>query len=496
MPKEIEEILFLNVQLDPSLSLPLYKQLYESIRRSILSGRLKGGLKLPSTRTLAIELNVSRNTVKSAFEQLFVEGYIKGKIGAGTYITDDIPDKLLRVRSASAFPGNKHLNLKFNRVLISQSFPSRYLPENDIIPFQTGIPSLEDFPFKTWLSIINKIGHNFPTRYLRNIDATGHKGLKEAVSQYLQTYRAVNCNPDQILIINGSQQGLDLICRTLLNENDNVLLEDPSYFGMRDVVRSIKVNILPVPVDNEGLQIDYASKNYLDVNLIYTTPSHQFPLGPIMSISRRLKLLEFARKNNAWIIEDDYDGEYRYSGNPLPSLQGMDNWGCVIYMGTFSKVLFPGLRLGYLVLPSSQLIDSFAAKKSIIDRQSPVLEQLVTAKFIEEGHFTRHIRKMRLLYNERQEFLVDEINKELGSLIRIEPSSAGMHIIAWLPDYLDDVKVSQALRKSNLIAYPLSNATLKFKRKPALILGYTAFNKNKTKAGIKILKETIEPLCK
>jgi GntR family transcriptional regulator / MocR family aminotransferase len=496
MPKEIEEIPFLDLQLDSSLSLPLYKQLYESIRKSILSGRLKGGLKLPSTRTLATELKVSRNTVKSAFEQLLNEGYIKGKIGAGTYITDDIPDKLLRVGIDSALSNNNHLKLKLNKELISQTFPPRYLPENDIIPFQPGIPSLEDFPFKTWLKILNKIGNNFPVNYLKHIDATGYKGLKESIAYYLQTYRAVNCIPEQIIIINGSQQGLDLICRLLLNENDNVLLEDPGYFGIREAIRTSNVNILPVPVDSDGMQIDLASETNNDINLIYTTPSHQFPLGTIMSISRRLKLLEFARQNGTWIIEDDYDSEYRYNGNPLPSLQGMDKWNRVIYMGTFSKVLFPGLRLGYLVLPSSQLIDSFANEKSIVDRQSPILEQLVTSKFIEEGHFTRHIRKMRILYKERQEFLIKELNKELGDIIKIDPSAAGMHLIAWLPEYLNDKEISSILRKKNVVAYPLSRTVIKFERKPALILGYTAFNKNQTSAAIKILKETIEPLCK
>ncbi len=494
MPKETEEIPFVAIQLDESSSVPIYKQLYNAIRNSILSGSLKGGQKLPSTRTLADEFGVSRNTVILAFEQLIAEGYIKGKAGAGTYVTDEIPDKLLKINRSLEYYKNGSFKIKLKKELTSPS--KMYMPENNIIPFQHGVPSIQDFPFDKWTKIFNKIVRHSPMNQLSELDRTGYKDLKEAIANYLQTYRAVNCTPEQVFIVNGSQQGLFLIGRVLLKESDKVLLEDPFYFGVRDAIRSTKVNIIPVPVDEDGVQIDYAIKNHPDANLIYTTPSHQYPTGSTMSLSRRLKLLEFAGRNSIWIIEDDYDGEFRYEGNPLPSLQGMDKWERVIYLGTFSKVLFPGLRLGYLILPSIGLVDLFANEKTIIDRQSPVLEQLVTAKFMEEGHFTTHIRKMRILYKERQEFLIAEIRRQLGDLIIIRPSASGMHVLAWLPEYLNDKEVSKALRNNKLVASPLSGSFLKYKKKPALILGYTAFNKEEIKRGINIIRDTIKPLCR
>lgn len=494
MPKEIEEIPFVSIKLDNTSPVPLYVQLYDVIRESILSGRLKGGLKLPGTRTLAGEFNVSRNTIILAFDQLIAEGYIKGRAGAGTYVADDIPDITPAGEKSKIHPEHDITFIKAGK--LPSAFSKRFIPENNFVPFQHGIPSVNDFPFDIWLKIFNKTMRKFSAHQLSKIDGTGYEPLKEAIAVYLQTYRAVNCTPDQIFIVNGSQQGLFLISRVLMKEKDNALLEDPFYFGVNDVVRSANVNIIPVPVDEEGIQIDYAIKNYPDANFIYTTPSHQYPLGPTMSTSRRLKLLEFACKNNIYVIEDDYDGEFRYSGSPLPSLQGMDKWGRVIYIGTFSKILFPGLRLGYLVLPSIDLVDLFAAERALIDRQSPILEQIILAEFLEEGHFTRHIRKMRILYKERQDFLINEISKELGDMITIQPSPSGMHVLAWLPEYLDDKKVSQYLIGNNLITYPLSNFVLKYKRKPALILGYTAFNNEEIKQGVNIFKDSLKSLCR
>ena len=211
-----------------------------------------------------------------------------------------------------------------------------------------------------------------------------------------------------------------------------------------------------------------------------------------MSIARRLKLLEFANKSNAWIIEDDYDSEFRYAGSPLPSLQGMDKFSRVIYIGTFSKVLFPGLRLGYLVLPNKEMVEPFAVAKSIVDRQSPIFDQIILARFIEEGYFTKHIRKMRMLYKERQEFLIEELKREAGNLLVVKPSDAGMHIVAWLPDNFSDKRISALAKDNELVVYPLSEYVMKYKRKPGLIMGYTGFNKDKLKEGVGRLKKILE----
>ena len=493
MPKQIEELPLVSFHLNFSSSVPLYKQLYNLLREAILTGRFKGGQKLPGTRTFSIELNISRNTVVQAFEQLMIEGYLTGKIGAGTYISKDIPDKFItsikvhQSKKAAIKSSNFSLEKKFG----NSNLIHRNIFEDKIIPFQNGLPSLEDFPFSTWLKIINRNGTYLPYLHFGYKDSTGFKPLKIAIANYLQNYRAVNCTPEQIVIINGSQQGLDLISRVLLKENDNVLLEDPGYFGTRASVQSAKVNIFPTPVDNDGIIIDYAIKNYPKADFIFTTPSHQFPLGSTMSISRRLKLLEYANKNKIWIIEDDYDSEFRYNGSPLPSLQGMDKYNRVIYIGTFSKVLFPGLRLGYLVLPTEEMIEPFAIAKSIADRQSPIFDQIVLTKFIEEGYFTKHIRKMRMLYKERQNFLIDEIKNEIGDLLVVNPSNAGMHIVGWLPEKINDKKISIQAKENDLVVYPISEYKLKFKIKPGLVMGYTGFDKSKLKDGVKILKNIL-----
>ncbi len=490
MPKQIDELPLAGIHLDSSSSVPLYKQLYNLLREGILSGRFKGGLKLPGTRTFSSELKISRNTVALAFEQLNIEGYITGEIGAGTYITKEIPDKLLPVRNSGGV-NRKKSSLKIQKKFEPPELLLRNSQEDKIIPFQNGLPSLDDFPFKTWLKIINRNGTIIPKLQFGYKSAAGYQPLRRAIADYLKTYRAVNCVPEQIIIINGSQQGLDLISRILLKANDHVMLEDPGYFGTKASVLYSGAKIFPVPVDDEGINIDFAVKKYPKSDFIYTTPSHQFPLGSIMSISRRIKLLEYANKNNAWIIEDDYDSEFRYTGSPLPSLQGMDKFMRVIYIGTFSKVLFPGLRLGYLVLPDEEMVEAFAVAKTVVDRQSPIFDQVILTKFIEEGHFTKHIRKMRMIYKERQEFLIEEIKRELNGLLEVKPSDAGMHIVAWLPGNFSDKQVSVSAKANDLVVYPLSEYVIKAKRKPGLIIGYTGFNKDELRAGIGKLKKIL-----
>ena len=491
MPRLIEELPLVSLKINYSSDVPLYKQLYDTFRQSILDGRFIPGQKLPGTRAIAAELKISRNTVTLAFEQLLIEGYIKGKIGAGTFV-NEIPDNVLNVKENVK---RKKSGRKVKTNLISQLGSPELIHRNilneEIIPFQNGVPSLDEFPIRTWLKLNNRTSQILSSSHLGYGDAAGYKPLREEIASYLRTYRAVNCSADQIIIVNGSQQGLDLIMRVLLKPGDSVWHEDPGYFGARASMLFAGAKILPSPLDKEGLNVDYSSKKYPSPKLIYTTPSHQFPIGMTMSISRRIQLLQYASKNNCLIIEDDYDSEFRYSGSPLPSLQGMDKNNCVLYLGTFSKVLFPALRLGYLVLPDSQMLEVFVSAKSMMDRQSPMFEQMITAQFLKKGYFTWHIRKMRTLYKDRQEFLITEMKKELGDLIKVNKSDAGMHIIAWLKENLDSNLISKKARGNNLIAYPISEYVLKFKQKPALLLGYTAFDKKKLKEGVQKLKKVL-----
>ncbi len=495
MPKQTDEFPLLSLKIDLASGVPLYKQIYEAFRLSILEGVFAPGQKLPGTRSIADELKISRNTVALAFEQLVIEGYISGKVGSGTYV-NEIPDNILNAKSnVKRNKSGRKLKTDMVSRLGSRELVRRNISYEQIVPFQNGVPSLDEFPVKTWLKINNQTARTLSYLHLGYGDASGYKPLREEIASYLRTYRAVNCSAEQIIIVNGSQQGLDLITRILIKPGDPVWLEDPGYFGARASMLFAGAEIFPSPLDSEGLDVEYSSKKYPPPKLIYTTPSHQFPLGLTMSVSRRIQLLQYASKNNCWIIEDDYDSEFRYSGSPLPSLQGMDKNNCVLYLGTFSKVLFPALRLGYLVLPDPQMLEVFASAKSLTDRQSPMFEQMITARFLKEGHFTRHIRKMRTLYKERQEFLISELNKELAGMAVVHNSDAGMHIIVWLNDNFDSTLISIKAREYNLLAYPISEYVLKFKQKPALLLGYTAFDKKTLKDGVqklkKILKENI-----
>ena len=491
MPKEIEEIPLVSLKINFDSEIPLYKQLYNTFRESILEGKFLPGQKLPGSRTLAAELNVSRNTVSLAFEQLLIEGYIKGKTGSGTYV-NEIPDNILNIIEKGVGRKTKiNFPTKLNNQLISPKIIYRNRVSESVVPFQNGLPSLNDFPIKSWLRLNNQVVQTFSNIHLGYGDAAGYEPLREEIAKYLRTYRAVNCTAEQIIIVNGSQQGLDLIGRVLLESGSNVWLEDPGYFGARASMLFADSKIFPCPLDDEGLDINYSSKKYPVPKLIYTTPSHQFPIGITTSAARRIELLQYASKNNCMIIEDDYDSEFRYYGDPLPSLQGMDKNNCVLYLGTFSKVLFPALRLGYLVLPNPEMVDIFASAKSMMDRQCPVFEQMIVSEFVKQGYFTRHIRKMRMLYKSRQEFLINEIENELEGILKINPSPAGMQIIGWLPKSLKDKEVVEAAKKYNLIVNALSDYSIKFFKDPGLILGYTAFNEKEIKNGIKKLKSTL-----
>lgn len=387
------------IELNHDSPLSLYRQLYDAIRNAILEERLQRGYRLPASRIFAKELGVSRNTVALAFEQLMIEGYLQGKVGSGTYVTDNLPERLLQARPSindrpavsSARHKASHRGQAFSKIVLR-----RNRTIEDIRPFQGGVPALDEFPYDLWTKLTQRTWRSLPRHVLAYGDAGGYEPLREVIASYLRTSRAVRCDADQIIIVNGSQQGVDLVARVLLESGDHVLVEDPGYLGARAALLGAGVRLTPMPVDAEGLQIGNRTARNSQACLVYVTPSHQYPLGITMTLARRLHLLEWARRTGAWILEDDYDSEFRYAGRPLASLQGLDMCGCVIYLGTFSKVLFPGLRLGYLVVPKN-VVDAFLSAKTIADRQSAVLEQAVLARFIEEGHFARHLRRMRVL---------------------------------------------------------------------------------------------------
>lgn len=496
MPKSPENIPFIMLDGENS-AVPLYRQIYGAIRRAILGGKLGSGTRLPASRALARQLSVSRITVVNAYEQLLAEGYLEGKTGAGTFVASQIPEELLQVSELEE--KNKALEIGAEKVEVSAfaerlreagSEVSRFQNSATDAPFKNGLTAAREFPFEIWEKLAVRALRGARRRISGYGAPAGDRFLREAVAAHLSASRGVHCATEQIFITNGAQQALDLIGRVLLEPGDQVWIEDPCYREAYGVFYSNGAQIIPVPVGAEGFDSAEAEKHGPEAKLVYITPSHQYPLGITMSLARRLNLLEWARKNRSWIIEDDYNSEFRYAGRPLASLQNLDNFGRVIYIGTFSKTIFPALRLGCLVVPKN-LIGIFTEARALCDWHSPLFEQMVLADFIAEGHFARHIRRMRTLYEKRQRFLVEETRRELGGLLKISPAPSGMHLIGWLADGLQDRKISKSAAAYGLNLSPISSYCLKAQLPPGLILGYTGFDEKQIREGIRKLKQVL-----
>jgi GntR family transcriptional regulator/MocR family aminotransferase len=474
MAMRIRKGALLTVPLDPAAPTPLFRQIYDGLRHGILAGTLAPGARLPATRGLAGELGVSRNTVLNAYEQLLAEGYLEGKIGSGTYVPGTLPEELLQVRPAAMrerpAPAKRRALSRRGETLAR---PASETPRPSLAPrpFRPGIPALDAFPFASWMRLVARHHRRPPPEALAYGHAAGYRPLRQAVAAHLGAARAVQCEPDQVLIITGSQQGLDLIARLLLDPGDAAWVEEPGYPSARAALRGAGVAPIPVPVDGDGLDVAVGSARCPDARLAYVTPSHQYPLGVTLSLPRRLALLDWARRADAWVVEDDYDSEFRYAGRPLAALQGLDRDGRVIYLGTFSKALFPALRLGYLVVPPD-LVDAFVAARMVIDRQCPTLMQAVVADFIAEGHFARHIRRMRTLYAERQEVLQRAARRELDGLLNLRPSQTGLHLVGWLVGERDDRQASRRAAQAGLEAPPLADYCVEPCQRGGLLLGY------------------------
>ncbi len=475
--------------------LPFYRQIYEAIRRAILSGKLVSGTRLPASRNLAKQLSVSRITVVTAYEQLLAEGYLEGKVGAGTFVASKIPEDLLQIspkenKNKESDISPEAVNLStFARRLKDTKIP-RFQSSADSLPFKNGLTAISEFPFDIWEKIAVRVYRQSRYKISGYGAASGYLPLREAVAAHFAATRGVHCDIEQILITNGAQQALDLIGRILLDAGDKVWLEDPCYQEARGIFHANGAEIIPVPVDVEGFDLGEAARQSDAAKLVYITPSCQYPTGVTMSLARRLNLLEWARKNSAWIIEDDYNSEFRYAGRPLASLQNLDNFGRVIYVGTFSKTIFPALRLGCVIVPKN-LIESFTAARSLSDWHSPIFEQAILADFISEGHFARHLRRMRTLYEKRQNILVTEAEKNLRGLLKVSKTQSGMHLIGWLAEGFNEIEVAEKASKNGLNVTPLSSYCIKNNLPPGIILGYTGFDEKQIVQGIEKLKQIL-----
>jgi len=486
------------LMLDRGSGVPLHRQLYDRLRAAILGGRLRAGTRLPSTRALASQLGVSRNTVMGAFLQLLAEGYLEGRVGSGTYVSDSLPEDLLRAtarvgREEEESAGRGRTLSKRGEVLAStraSTSRDRGVPR----AFRPGVPALDQFPSRVWGRLASRVWRRPPRGLLGYGDPAGYRPLREEIAAYLGAARAVGCVWEQVIVVSGSQQALDLAARVLLDPGDAAWVEDPGYAGARGALISAGADIVPVPVDGEGLEVSTGIERVADARLAYVSPSHQYPLGATMSLSRRLELLAWASRAGSWVLEDDYDSEYRYTGRPLEALQGLDTEGRVIYIGTFSKVLSPALRLGYLVVPPD-LVDPFTAARELADRCSPLVEQAVLARFIAEGFFASHLRRMRVLYAERQAALVEAAARDLRELLDVRPAEAGMHLVGWLPESADDREAASRAAARGVEATALSLYGIEPSRRGGLLLGYAAVGEQEIRTGVRRLAAALRELA-
>ncbi|MGO9764493.1 MAG: PLP-dependent aminotransferase family protein [Myxococcaceae bacterium] len=464
--------------------------LYEALRGEILEGRLRPRARLPATRELADQYGLSRGTVVSAFEQLSSEGYVEGTIGSGTYVSKVLPEELLQVRSRAQPappPKQRRISDYARRVTLFPGFelrPSR--------AFRPNVPALTVFPMTLWAQLAARRVRRASAPLLLGCDPVGYLPLRAAIADYLNASRGVKCAPEQVVIVSGVQEALDLTARVLLNPGDRVCMEDPGYLGARLVFSAAGAKIYGAPVDEGGMVLRDASLR--GACLVYVTPGHQFPLGITMTLARRLALLEWARKSGALIFEDDYDSEYRYSGRPLPALQGLDRDGQVLFAGSFSKVLFPSLRLAYMVVPSD-LVSVFAAAKSITNRHPPLLEQSVLCDFITAGHFSRHLRRMREIYAERLAALLECARERLDGLLDMSSVEAGLQTVGWLSAGINAESASAAAAQRGVEVVPVGRYSRRPMSREGLQLGFAAVGVAEIRRGVAELAIALETVA-
>jgi len=456
---------------------PLNQSLFEVMRGAILAGSVKPGQKIPSSRELMSGLGISRNTVLYVFNRLADEGYTTTEIGSGTYVSNTMPDPavLKKVADLTKIPAKSIVgkNKRAGKITISKRAETLLAragaSEIQVGAFVPGIPDVSQFPTKIWSKLLSKQWKDVSADQLGYGNSQGYLPLKRALAEYLRLARGVQCEDSQVLITQGTHQSLDLCARLLADVGDDVWVEDPCYWGARSIFLGAGLNLHANPVDNDGMCP--RTDGLTHPKLIFVTPSHQYPSGIVMSLARRRLLLEIARRNEAWIIEDDYDSEFRYQGAPLPSLQGLDKHQRTIYIGSLSKVMYPGLRLGFLVLPS-QLIGVFAKLQSELYRGGLLTVQAAMAEFIFEGHYAAHIRRMRKVYGQRQALLTDEIKRQIGPRAFIMGTETGLHLAVGLKD-AKDTSVSQAALRRGIVARPLSAYYENPAKAPSgLVLGY------------------------
>ena len=470
------EASLLSVSLDREVTTPLHAQLADQLRRLILNGRLPVGSKLPSSRKLSAELSVSRVTVVTAMDQLLSEGYIETRQGSGVFVTADLPDGAV-LRPDYGQGGGLGKPFEMPEALA-------------IRPFQTALPDLSLFPHRQWSRTFDRIWRQPDATLLTNQDPFGWPALRVAIADHLAAWRGIACSPEQIVVTAGTRDAVDLIAHGAFRKDDTVLVENPGYksLGLALVDGGLKVR--PVPIGPQGFDIARGAALAPEAKGAVVTPSRQFPLGMTLPVARRLDLLSWARETDGLLIEDDYDSEFRYSGAPLPALMSLDEQGAVVYLGSFSKVLSPTFRLGFLVAPH-RLLDAIRNRLLATGPRASFLVQPVLARFMAQGHFAVHLRRMRRVYGQRRDVLAAALAEQLGDVLEIGDLSAGMHAVAWLrggrKSTETDQEIAARASEAGLFLQPLSSYYAGRTRPQGLVLGYAAFDDARLMDGVRTL---------
>jgi GntR family transcriptional regulator/MocR family aminotransferase len=416
------------IRLDPRAGRTRQRQIYDGIRRAILDGVARPGAKLRSSRDLALDLGVSRTTTLLAYDQLTAEGYLTARQGSGTFVSRELPDDRAQAARIGTGPHDRHPPPSRRALALAAVPPTAIRVTGPPCAFRLGTPAFDLFPIRQWTRLVHRRLASATRRDLDYGPFAGIEALREAIADYVQSARGTRCGADQVIIVAGSKPGLSLITRLLIDPGDAVWMEEPGFPGARGSLIDAGAQIVPVPVDRDGLVVDAGMRRARHARLAYVTPSHQFPLGIPMSLPRRLELIAWARAARAWIVEDDYDSEFRYGAHAVPCLHGLDADGRVIYIGSFSKTLFPALRLGFLIVPAD-LRETFVAARRGIDNHPPTLDQMVLADFMAGGHFERHLRRMRAAYRERLEAMTAAAARYCAGALTIRPVRTGLHAV-------------------------------------------------------------------
>lgn len=483
------------LRLDGRKKTPLFRQIYDSIRTAILDGQLSPNSRIPSSRELVEQLGVSRTTVMEALDRLVAEGYLRSVGRSGTFVSDDIPGESPFINTSPlASPSfgeeqpvdvSSYLSNGGKRFEKATGLPGHL---GVLIPFRPGVPALDEFPIQIWTKIVRKIWNRVSGTDLTYGNPAGYEPLRSSIAEYLRAHRGVRCNPDQVIIVNGTQQAFDVIGRLCLDHGDQFLFENPGYVGARNALSAQGAKVIPMPVDENGAQIRKTVKKHPRAKLVYVTPSNQYPMGATLSIERRMELIDWAGETGGVIVEDDYDSEYRYSQKPIPALQGLDSAQRTFYVGSFSKVIFPALSLGYVVVPQA-MVSVFKNALSVCSRPASLVDQLILFDFIEQGHFGRHLRRMRKTHASRRQTFVDEFQKRLSNKLTIAGSEAGLHCVGLLKDGSSDAAACSRLEQAGIVTRSLSQyylpGTPASKRVNGLVFGFASSTPAKLISAVK-----------